>query len=174
MLAPPLGSWCPLLGEILDPPLFRIHEFQEELLYSLSFVAFVPNGWLNVTLFVYSLLCGDISRELCKCSLNSHLFLYQPLSSCEVTSFIVISGNTSLLLVTDSWSSPIAYKCLMWRSWAFCMASPNVFGACLLLKYNVFRIDFLMGSMILPKYSSIVTVDLILLSWHPSTLLTKF
>ena len=44
------------------------------------------------------------------------------------------------------------------------MASPKVFGACLLLKYNVFLIDFQIGSMMLPKYNSIATVDLILLS----------
>ena len=25
MLVPPLGSWCPLLGEILDPPLCLLH-----------------------------------------------------------------------------------------------------------------------------------------------------
>ena len=102
------------------------------------------------------------------------LNLYHPLSSREVTSLTVISGSTSLLLVTESWSSPIAYRCLMWRSCAFCMASPNVLGACLLLKYNMFRIDFRIGSMMLPKYNSIVTVNLILLSWHPSTLSTKF
>ena len=119
-------------------------------------------------------LCGDISLEFCECSLKLCLFLYHPLSSREVNLLIVISGSTSLLLITKSWSSPITYRYLMWRSCAFCRASPNVFGACLLLKYNMFPIDFRMGSMMLPKYNSIATVDLILLSWHPSTLSTKF
>ena len=154
--------------------IIRDREFREESLYLLLFAVLIPDGWLKVTLFEYSLLCGDISHEFCECSLKSCLFLYHPLSSREVTSLIVISGSPSLLLVTESWSSPIAYRCLMLRSCAFCMASPNVFGVCLLLKYNVFRIDFQMGSMMLPKYNSIVTVDLILLSWHPSTLSTQF
>ena len=139
-------------------------KFREESLYSLLFAVLIPDSWLKVTFFEYSLLCGEISREFCECSRKSRLFLYHPLSSHEVTSLTVISGSTSLLLVTESWSSPIAYRCLMWRSCAFCMASPNVLGACLLLKYNVFRMDFRIGSMMLPKYNSIVTVDLILSS----------
>ena len=60
---------------------FRTREFREESLYLLLFASFVPDGWLKVTLFAYSFLCGDISHELCECSLNSCLFLYQPVFS---------------------------------------------------------------------------------------------
>ena len=41
---------------------------------------------------------------------------------------------------------------------------PTSSGMCLLLKYNVFLMDFRIGSMMLPKYNSIATVDLILSS----------
>ena len=64
--------------------------------------SFCPEGLVKSHSFCVVSPLQQYFCKLCECSLNSRLFLYQPLSSLEVTWFIVISGNTSLLLVTDS------------------------------------------------------------------------
>ena len=61
----------------------------------------------------------------------------------------------------------------MYSCCALDIASPTIQGACLLFKNKLFLINFLSGGMIVPRYISMATGEVICSIGQPSTLSTR-